>query len=57
MIIRAMMEAVRTSETSVNFNVTTRRYIPENSKLLNTFFADTHNLLYFIEVLNQVLHS
>jgi hypothetical protein len=28
-----MMEAVRTSETSVNFNVTTRRYIPENSKL------------------------
>jgi hypothetical protein len=29
----AMMEEVRTSETSVNFNVTTRRYIPEDSKL------------------------
>jgi hypothetical protein len=28
-----MMEAVRTYETSVNFNVTTRRYIPEDSKL------------------------
>jgi hypothetical protein len=28
-----MMEAVRTSETSVNFNVTIRRYIPEDSKL------------------------
>jgi hypothetical protein len=28
-----MMEAVGTSETSVNFNVTTRRYIPEDSKL------------------------
>jgi hypothetical protein len=28
-----MMEAVHTSETSVNFNVTTRRYIPEDSKL------------------------
>jgi hypothetical protein len=28
-----MMEAVRSSETSVNFNVTTRRYIPEVSKL------------------------
>jgi hypothetical protein len=28
-----MMEAVRTSETLVNFNVTTRRYIPEDSKL------------------------
>jgi hypothetical protein len=29
------MEAVRTSETSFNFNVTTRRYIPEDSKLQN----------------------
>jgi hypothetical protein len=28
-----MMEAVCTSETLVNFNVTTWRYIPENSKL------------------------
>jgi hypothetical protein len=28
-----MMEAVRTSETSVNFNVTTQGYIPEDSKL------------------------
>jgi hypothetical protein len=27
------MEAVHTSETSVNFNVDTRRYIPEDSKL------------------------
>jgi hypothetical protein len=32
-IIRAMVEAVRTSETSVHFNVTARRYIPEDSKL------------------------
>jgi hypothetical protein len=31
--IGLMMEAVRISETSVNFNVTTRRYIPEDSKL------------------------
>jgi hypothetical protein len=28
-----MMETARTSETSVNLNMTTRRYIPENSKL------------------------
>jgi hypothetical protein len=28
-----MMEAVRSSEMSVNFNVTTRLYIPEDSKL------------------------
>jgi hypothetical protein len=31
-IIALIMEAVRTSETSVNFNVTTRRYIAEESK-------------------------
>jgi hypothetical protein len=31
--IALMMEAVRTSETSVSFNVTTRSYIPENSKV------------------------
>jgi hypothetical protein len=29
-----MMEAVRNSETSVYFNVTTRRYIAQNSKLV-----------------------
>jgi hypothetical protein len=28
-----MMEALRTSETSVKFNVTTRCYIPQDSKL------------------------
>jgi hypothetical protein len=28
-----MMEAVRTSETSASFDVTTRRYIPEESKV------------------------
>jgi hypothetical protein len=33
-IIRAMMEAVHTSETSVHSDETTRRYIPEGSKLL-----------------------
>jgi hypothetical protein len=27
------METTRASETSANFNVTTRRYIPEDSKL------------------------
>jgi hypothetical protein len=39
--IALMMEAVRTSETSVNFNVTTLHYIPEDSKLhnCNTFFC------------------
>jgi hypothetical protein len=29
-LIALMMEAVRTPETSVYFNETTRRYIPEN---------------------------
>jgi hypothetical protein len=32
-LIARMMEAVQTSGTSVNFDVTTRRYIPEDSKL------------------------
>jgi hypothetical protein len=32
-IIALIMEVVRNSETSVNFNVTTQRYIPEDSKL------------------------
>jgi hypothetical protein len=33
-IITLMMEAVRTSETSVYSNVTTRRYIPEGKPCL-----------------------
>jgi hypothetical protein len=32
-----MMEAARTSETSVNFYQTTRRYNPEDSHLLINF--------------------
>jgi hypothetical protein len=32
MIIALMMQAVCISETSVNFNVTTRRHVPEDSK-------------------------
>jgi hypothetical protein len=32
-LIVLMMKAVRTSETSVNINFNTRRYIPEDSKL------------------------
>jgi hypothetical protein len=35
------MEAVRTSETSVNTNMNTLRYIPEDSKL--QFEYDTEN--------------
>jgi hypothetical protein len=33
LLIALMMEAVPTSETSVNFNVTTWYYIPEDYKL------------------------
>jgi hypothetical protein len=35
-IIARMIEAVRTTETAVNCNVTTRYYIPEDSKLHTT---------------------
>jgi hypothetical protein len=34
-IIRAMMEAARTSETSVDICLTTRQYIPKDSELNN----------------------
>jgi hypothetical protein len=33
MFIALMMKAVCTFESSVNFNVTTRRYIPKDNKL------------------------
>jgi hypothetical protein len=33
LFIALMIEAVRTCETSVHFNVTTQHYIPEDSKL------------------------
>jgi hypothetical protein len=33
-VIALIMEAASTSETSVNFYQTTRRYIPEDSQLL-----------------------
>jgi hypothetical protein len=32
-IIALAIEAIRNSETSVNINLTTHRYIPEDSKL------------------------
>jgi hypothetical protein len=34
-LVALMMEAVRTSEMSVNIYLTTRQYIPEDSKLHN----------------------
>jgi hypothetical protein len=40
-----MMEALRTSQTSVNFNVTTQRYIPEDSQL--------YNLILFVVILSS----
>jgi hypothetical protein len=48
-IIRAialMMEAVRISETSINLNVNTLHYIPEDSKLHTRRFENlkSHNL-------------
>jgi hypothetical protein len=49
-MIALMMEVVRTSETSVNFNVTTRRYIPEDSKLLTVIILEE----YFYELYSYV---
>jgi hypothetical protein len=45
-IIRAvMLEELRTSETSANSNATTRRYIPENSKLHLETVADQNSCI------------
>jgi hypothetical protein len=41
-LIVLMTEALRTSETSVSFNVTTRRYIPKDSKRQEFIMFDTH---------------
>jgi hypothetical protein len=48
-----MMEAVRTSETSVNFNVTTRRYIPEDSELPQLKSKNINN---FLEIVSPCNH-
>jgi hypothetical protein len=60
-IIRAMMmEAVRTSETSVNFNVTTWRYIPEDSKLpteARLYTCKTIDILHVINFSNVAVFS
>jgi hypothetical protein len=49
--IALIIAAVRTSETSVKFNVTTRHYIPEDSKL---FTRHRENLK--PQILNWVLN-
>jgi hypothetical protein len=41
-----MMKAVRTSETSVNFKMTTRRYILEDSKLHTQLSKQLMKLIY-----------
>jgi hypothetical protein len=46
-MIALMMEAARTSQTSVDIDLTTWQYIPEDSEL--------HSLVMFIRVLNVVL--
>jgi hypothetical protein len=45
-----MMEAVRTSETSANFNETTRRYIPEDCHFLGFYLLTLlNNSISFVE--------
>jgi hypothetical protein len=43
-VITVMIEAVRTSKTSVYSNETTRRYIPERSKLHIVFVEFFYNV-------------
>jgi hypothetical protein len=46
-ITTVMIEAVSTSETSVNFYQTTRRNIPEDSHLHTRMHENVNNLLWF----------
>jgi hypothetical protein len=39
-VIRTMMEAALTSETSVDIELRTRQYIPEDSELDSEWFVD-----------------
>jgi hypothetical protein len=50
-----MMEAVRTSETSVYYNETTRRYIPEGSDLHTRCRENlkSHNEIILFKTLKQ----
>jgi hypothetical protein len=49
LVIALIMDAVRTSETSVNFNVTTKLYIPEDPKLTRRREnLNSHIMLLFI---------
>jgi hypothetical protein len=49
-LIALMMEAVRTPETLVNINLTTRQYIPGDSKLhIDLYFVYFLFLVYFIQ--------
>jgi hypothetical protein len=51
-----MMEAVRTSETSVNFNMTTRRYIPEDPKL-HVLFSSLQQQRSIIDNIKLVINA
>jgi hypothetical protein len=52
-----MMEAVRTSETTVKFNVNTRCYVPEDSKLhtrRRENLKSHTSILTFLDILTNV---
>jgi hypothetical protein len=50
-----MMEAVITSETSVNFNATTRRNIPEDSELHTRRLENLKSFIFHIVKISFVL--
>jgi hypothetical protein len=52
-----MIEAVHTSETSVNLNVNTRRYIPEYSKLQAVSSSASQFQLTVVEMTMTLPHN
>jgi hypothetical protein len=56
-LIALMMEAVRTSETLVNINLTTGQYIPEDSKLQFPYDCKNDAENHFRLLFNTVTHT
>jgi hypothetical protein len=54
--IALLMETVRTSEMSVNIYLTTRQYIPEDSKLHTRLRENLSQIFTLLATLNKVLH-
>jgi hypothetical protein len=56
-LITLMMAAVRTSETSVNFYLTTWQYSPEDSKLIDVSEVSTASIIRLIALMMEAVRT